>query len=391
LFLFLFFNSSAKSTSEIKDHNSFIEQVRELCLRADSAQIALEPSAFAEITRKFTESLQLTDSWIKGVLPLTLAVQKLTAQAPGIMTPVHVDFCQVCLKAKTIDAALRVLADPVFEVSKENGLTPLDYLRFNLYAGNIYCVARKWDKALEHYEMALLIETRALSAVQVVCYKKYVLTGLLVHGDLVELPEKLSASSHYVQRNCKRLAPSYLEVAKAYKNNNKPGSDSLTKVLMEHHEEFKKDKNWGIAKLLVKQQMKTTVQKLTSTYVTLSLADIVSRADLSSTKEAESLVVSMIESGSISAKIDQSKEMISFLEIPSSLDTTAHAELLDSKIKTIQQLHKQIKKKNKEIELNPAFLSLSLEGADKAGRFFDRGDDDMERALAESMSSHGSH
>ena len=63
------------------------------------------------------------------------------------------------------------------------------------------------------------------------------------------------------------------------------------------------------------------IQRLTSTYLTLSLDDIAQNAGLSSAKEAEQYVLSMVASGKIFARIEQQDGMVFFLQF---LETYQH-------------------------------------------------------------------
>ena len=58
--------------------------------------------------------------------------------------------------------------------------------------------------------------------------------------------------------------------------------------------------------------LKTSIKRLTKTFLTLSLEDVASRVGLSSPKDAERWLVIMIEEGSIHATISQKDGEFSF-------------------------------------------------------------------------------
>lgn len=54
------------------------------------------------------------------------------------------------------------------------------------------------------------------------------------------------------------------------------------------------------------------IQRLTQTFVTLSLSDIASEVGLPDADSARRKIIGMVEKGEISATFDQSKQMMSF-------------------------------------------------------------------------------
>jgi COP9 signalosome complex subunit 3 len=70
-------------------------------------------------------------------------------------------------------------------------------------------------------------------------------------------------------------------------------------------EVFQSDSNSGLVAQVLHSQVKTSVKRLTKTFVTLSLAELANRVGLDTPAEAEKLVVRMIEQGEIHASISQ--------------------------------------------------------------------------------------
>ncbi|KAM0068354.1 putative proteasome component (PCI) domain, winged helix-like DNA-binding domain superfamily [Helianthus debilis subsp. tardiflorus] len=77
---------------------------------------------------------------------------------------------------------------------------------------------------------------------------------------------------------------------------------------------------------------KRNIQRLTQTYLTLSLQDIANTAEISTPKEAEMHVLQMIEDGEIYAAINQKDGMVRFLEDPEQYKTCEMIERIDSSI-----------------------------------------------------------
>jgi len=68
--------------------------------------------------------------------------------------------------------------------------------------------------------------------------------------------------------------------------------------------------------------------------MTLSLADIASRVHLPTPRDAEQLIVRMVEKGEIQATIDQSHGMVNFRESPESYASLQATQMIDRKIKS---------------------------------------------------------
>jgi len=370
--------------TETKDFNVAIEQVSRLLTNGSGWQLRLDPKKLSEVSRKFTESLVLSESWNRGVLPLSAGITKLTESGgQHTLTSLHADLAVICLKSKHYDYAAKLFSTAIYEVDAKNGLTPQDYLAYHYYAGMIFIGVKQFEKALECFQMTLIIESQVLSAIQIAAYKKYVLVSLLVHGEVLEITERLSNTLHFVIKNCRRLANPYIELSRAYKK----GPEFIAKVLSEFFEEIQKDGNVGLAKQIQKAVVKRNIQKLTSTYVTLAIDDIAKRAKLKSPAEAEQYVLGMIDDGDIIAKINQQKGMISFIEQVEEYDTVTMANKLDSKVKEIFDLSKEVKTKDKEVVLSQNYISMTMtHDDDERGGLggFDPQDRMLQHALRES-------
>lgn len=136
-----------------------------------------------------------------------------------------------------------------------------------------------------------------------------------------------------IQKSLKTICKSYADFAQAFSDRD---TDKIQKIAKACEKEFKEDNNNGLGfsisfffchKTFPFQHATTTtvqqcvqalfrrnISSLTAMYVTLSLNDIASFAKLQNAEEAENLLLRMIENGEISAKIDQSKQMVEFKE-----------------------------------------------------------------------------
>jgi COP9 signalosome complex subunit 3 len=103
-----------------------------------------------------------------------------------------------------------------------------------------------------------------------------------------------------VNRLLKPMSSIYNEIATVF-GNNKPSS--LETVLSKHREVLQRENNWGLAKQVQESLYKKIIQRLTQTFLTLSLSDMALRVQLPSVVEAEKLVLTMVCSLSLSLSL----------------------------------------------------------------------------------------
>lgn len=81
------------------------------------------------------------------------------------------------------------------------------------------------------------------------------------------------------------------DIATAFATN-KPAS--LESALLKHKDVLQRENNWGLAKQVQQSLYKKVIQRLTQTFLTLSLSDMAMRVQLASVADAEKLVLSMV-------------------------------------------------------------------------------------------------
>jgi len=249
----------------------------------------------------------------------------------------------------------------------------------------IYIGLKEFAKAMDALQMAFTITTTSLSAIQVESYKKYILVCLILHGELISLPSKITSRAvRELERGIGCAA--YLELSRAYKR----GREMLLGTIEEHNEIFSKDNNLGLVLQLSPAMVRRKIQRLTATYVTLSLADIGNRANLSTQQEAEQHVLNMIADGVIDAKINQRDGMLSFLESPEEYNTVAMIASLDAKVREMIGVNEKMKEVRKNTLLDTKYIQITMprekeKGGSSRGGSAAVGDRDLAAALAASM------
>lgn len=283
-------------------------------------QIRLAPEKFIAVCKSFKDQVLMLEAPIRGVVPLLEAVKKLRSSEH--LTTLHPDFLQLCLLAKCYKTGLSILEDDIFEVDQ-----PRDFYLYCYYGGMICIGQKRFQKALELLHNVVTAPMSSINAIAVEAFKKYVLVSLIYNGQFsTSLPKYTSSAA---QRNLKTICQPYIELANTYSIGK---ISELESYIQTNREKFDSDNNLGLVKQVVSSMYKRNIQRLTQTYLTLSLQDIANTVQLSSPKEAEMHVLQMIQDGEIYATINQRDGMVRFLEDPEQYKTCEMIEHIDSSI-----------------------------------------------------------
>ncbi|KAK7410764.1 hypothetical protein VNO78_01838 [Psophocarpus tetragonolobus] len=313
-------------------------------------QIRLAPDKFLSVCKRLKDQVILLEAPIRGVAPLFTALRKLQVSAEHL-TPLHSEFLLLCLLAKCYKTGLSILDDDVFEVEQ-----PRDLFLYCYYGGMICIGQKRFQKALELLHNVVTAPMSTINAVAVEAYKKYILVSLIRNGQFsTNLPKYTSSAA---QRNLKNFCQPYIELANSYGTGKIAELEGYVKT---NAEKFESDNNFGLVKQVVSSMYKRNIQRLTQTYLTLSLQDIANIVQLNSPKEAEMHVLQMIQDGEIYATINQKDGMVRFLEDPEQYKTCEMIEHIDSSIQRIMALSRKLSSTDEQISCDQMYLS-------KAGR-----------------------
>lgn len=243
----------------------------------------------------------------------------------------------------------------------------LDYLTYYYYAGMLYCGLKKFERAMECFQMVLSVPSSGVSAVQVEAYKKYILVSLMTNSKLVPLPSRTTSQA---LRVLDRLVQQpYIMLASAYAN---ARLDAWHTVMLKFQDALAQDKNLGLVKQLTKRLLLTNIQRLSDTYITLSLSSLAEQVRLPSAAVAEAYLMQMINEGMIFASIDQAAGMVSFVDDSEEYDSAQMVRQIDGKIREVVDLSNKLQDKSRALSLDPKYVARtekSLANKDKGERF----------------------
>jgi len=316
----------------------------------DPGQVRQAPQKFIAVAHKFSQIAVDMNQPLRAVQPLKSAISKLRP-SPEHITPIHADFIQVCLLARTYKAALPVLEDEILDVDvNATATTPRDLLKYFYYGGMIYVGLKDYKRALEFFKLTFTAPAIILSAIMVEAYKKYVLVSLLVYGQVPPIPKYTST---IVQRHLKTSCHQYSEFAAAFSTHS---HDELDKSSRTNRDAFYKDKNLGLVGQVIQSLFKRNIQRHTETFLTLSLKDIAESVHLASHKEAEKRILRMIEQGEIFATINQKDGMVSFHEFPEKYDNNRMLANIDNQIHNLINLSHKLTRVDEQIAISTHYL-----------------------------------
>ncbi|KAK2661523.1 hypothetical protein Ddye_000097 [Dipteronia dyeriana] len=330
--------------------NTLVPIIARFITSCVAEQIRLAPEKFITVCRRFKEQVMLLEVPIRGVGPLLTAIHKIQASTEHL-TALHPEFLQLCLLSKCYKTGLSVLEDDIYEVNQ-----PRDFFLYCYYGGMIFIGQKRFQKALELLHNVVTAPMSSINAIACEAYKKYILVSLIHHGQFsTNLPKYTSSAA---QRNLKNFCQFYIELANNYNSGKVAELETYVRV---NREKFESDNNLGLVKQVISSMYKRNIQRLTQTYLTLSLQDIANTVQLNSPKEAEMHVLQMIQDGQIYATINQKDGMVRFLEDPEQYKTCEMIEHIDSSIQRIMALSKKLTGMDELLSCDPLYLA-------KAGR-----------------------
>ena len=158
---------------------------------------------------------------------------------------------------------------------------------------------KQFDCAMNFFENIVTVTAAATSSIAIETYKKYVLVRFT--SGSIPNSQLSNYTSRHVQQTIKSLCGAqYTELFNIFNNGTQTQFDEFVN---RHREQCARDRNFGLIKQTRNAFIRISIQQLTKTFLTVSLNDLVNRAQLQSTNEAERFLVGMIENGQMFASI----------------------------------------------------------------------------------------
>lgn len=352
---------SVKIRQSGDDTASYMKQLQDFTGQFDPEQARMWPSRVGYLYRSFTDALVKSGEPVKGVALLRSALQRFP-RTPQTITPLHAMLAKLCLLSRMHTVALPFLTTEISSIAPaETATTVEDVLLYLYYGGMVFTGLGQYQDAQDFFASAVSAPAQAVSAIAVEAYKKYVLVSLIAEGSVPSLPRYTSSS---VIRTIGGKCRAYDALADAF---GKYNVQEVARCVDHDKAVFKADGNLGLVKRCQAELTRLMVVRLTRTYLTLSLADIAQHVGLGSPQEAEHLILRVVETGQVRAKISQADGMVAFLEPAELYDTVAASKVINGSISGTLAL------KEKVAEANVAVLtSRAYQSKLRAGRARDK-------------------
>jgi COP9 signalosome complex subunit 3 len=345
----------------------FIPQLCRFLNNFNAKQVRMDPKKFRFLCQKLTDICCENKIPHAAVKALRSAVTKFAPREQ--LTPQHAMFALCCLLSKLYTAAQSVLDIDVIDVDPElTAVETKDLRLYFYYGGMLYVGLKKFHRALEFFKNVISAPAIIPSQIMVEAYKKYILVSLIISGQIQPLPRYTSTT---LLRHLRHTCTAYENLANAHATHS---LDDVQKCVASHQEQFVKEGNWGLVKQSTKSLIRRNIQRLTLTYLTLSLQDIAENVKLKSTSEVEQLILRMIENGEIFAALNQKAGMAIFKDNPEAYNTAEALEYLDKQIKNTIVLTGKIERLDELITATPTYLQKAMSTERTAGTRFSAGE-----------------
>lgn len=304
-----------------------------------------------ENLRRLVESVTTYDA----IPPLTATLnQAILRYPPNTLTPFHSFLVRHCCATRSYSDSLPILQHAIHFVQPESGLTYHDHLSYHFYSGLCYIALKRFDKALDALSLAIGARGHNTSLIQVEAYKKYILVGLIEHGDVVALPQTTSGDT---RRSLEILANKYSLFAKKYSEN----PEGLAKFTQANRQVFINDGNMQLIRSAIASIASHKIKKLRDVYTSMSIGWLADKLSLKPDK-ARSAIEDMVSDNRIVAHIDEDD----FVNFPVDNNSVGEqvAKLNDTSI-CVQTLKNQMKSMQNTLELDPAYLKSNMTDLNK--------------------------
>lgn len=304
---------------------------------------------------------------------------------------IHYSYVKLCLYARAYSEATTILDYPIYHIPTSESTKTLErrlgkylcsqqesslayinpqsglsgkvtsriYLEYYLLGALCYIGTEQWKKAQTFLEVVLVAPTQqnATSLIMLEAYKKWVLLGLIIKGQPLELPRAMSSNA---TKHIRTLAKPYECVVDAFKSNK---LDVLHAEIQEGLDIWQQDGNYGLMVEVVNAFRKFAVVRLSKTFAALPIEEVAQRTSSQPLNVQESLgyVQTLISTGELQAQITPSQTgglgTVRFLP-PTAAQKTEQQVERELVIKTLElkALLKHISDYDHQMEVNKDYL-----------------------------------
>eukprot|EP00039_Didymoeca_costata_P018646 m.334350 g.334350 ORF g.334350 m.334350 type:complete len:500 (+) comp17340_c0_seq1:25-1524(+) len=265
---------------------------------------------------------------IRGNLHTALRTATLRADHPGQAMLLNL-LLRNFLNDNLYDQAQRLVSKTVFPETSQNAVAA----RYLYYIGRIKAIQLDYSEARMNLELAIRKAPKSaigfLQTANKLCITVQMLLGEIPERDVFRQPE------------LRRSLLPYLQLTQAVRVGN---LSQFNKVVTDHSEIFRRDKNYTLILRLRHNVIKTGVRMVNISYSRVSLADVATKLQLDSAEDAEYIVAKAIRDGVVDATINHQEGYVSSNETIDVYSTIAPHEAFDQRVNFCLKLHSDLVK-----------------------------------------------
>eukprot|EP00656_Telonema_subtile_P056169 TRINITY_DN8915_c0_g2_i2.p1 TRINITY_DN8915_c0_g2~~TRINITY_DN8915_c0_g2_i2.p1 ORF type:complete len:380 (+),score=135.93 TRINITY_DN8915_c0_g2_i2:131-1270(+) len=316
-------------------------------------------SALGQVCDKFAYVAIRLKRPAAAIGPLSTCVELVRCGVSTQLTAAHPALVQVCLVSKLYHAALPFVESPaISQASKTTGCRPKDLLIYLYYAGRVYLGTKQFSKAHSLFLRALAMPAECAHAAHWQCRQKVIFTSLLVTGDAPEVNMYSSGVASSFDKAC----AVYRDLIAAFVDFDAAKFDT---ELAKLNDKLVKGRNNGLARQCAAALKRRCVARLAQVHASAPLAQVKEEAGLATDEAAEALLLQMVSSGELLAKLSHKDNVVTFPTRSQEFSSLQSAAQLK------QCLHRQfallggIQELSADIQQEPQFIVASLTTEEK--------------------------
>lgn len=288
-----------------------LQQTGQLLYQISATVASKELKKLSVLCEEYARQAMDMQQSIKAIFPLRSFLLRYHEQEKAVLTPLHAQFLYLCLHSKCYFAAMEILDQTIVEIHSQLQLvTSVDFLGYAYYGGLLFLGEKRYQDALNFFQLAVTAPAVTLSAFVIEAYKKLLLVTLISKGERAMLPKY---TPFVVVRHVENHCPVYTELVNAFVIDK--DLTALQKVVTKKNELFVQENNLGLVKQVVQAFKQQKLLQLKRTYATIELTQIAMVAGIvnSDAHAAEKLLLHLISTGQMDAIIDKQKAMARFV------------------------------------------------------------------------------
>ncbi|SAM08088.1 hypothetical protein [Absidia glauca] len=339
---------------------------------ADWNQVKLAGAQMTRIVTALDRLAQVQNNSILPLSPLSTIISQLdtltatnTPSSHSIfgcaLTVFHSALAKLCLLTKMYKYPLPILDKDIVQVY---GTTIEHYLEYHYYGAIIYIGNKEYEKAMDFLTLVIAAPVhKAVSAIQLEAYKRYILVSLIAFGQVCPLPKYVTPT---IEKTCKKQNAAYFSLIDAFDHRD---IGKLISVLQKHRQTFNSDGLVGLTNQLVQASYRKKIMTLTTIYYKVKLDDLSHQISPSSSSpltkdQLEHLLVDMIGKDHIKATISivlidgSPVKMVQFNEESSPTSPSSRStHRLELAMAQVAHINDQLSRMDKTEGLNKDFQS----------------------------------